>query len=178
MAETAVKVVATLVVCVVLLALFHRWFEAVVVATPLILEAAAFLTVTLVVGRPRPDVVRLDGSPVSSSFPSGHTAAAACYAAFAVVVFWHTRNRVARGVAAVAVVLVPALVAVARMYRGMHHLSDVTAGALLGAAAVAVSLWILLRTEEAAVLADPHALPGAADRRAVPPVRLVAHRRG
>jgi membrane-associated phospholipid phosphatase len=148
LAETAIKIAITAIVCAVLLWIFHRWFESLVIAVSLILEAMVFLTVTLLVKRPRPDVPRLDGSPVSSSFPSGHVAAAVCYAAMAVVVFWHTRKRWIRVVTVVLVVLVPIAVALARMYRGMHHLTDVVAGAMIGAMSVVLVTTILSRAEE------------------------------
>lgn len=150
LAETSTKVVLTVVVCGFLLHRYKRWYEATIVAVPLILEAASFLTITLLVRRPRPDVPRLDGSPVNSSFPSGHTAAALCYAAIVVVVALHAstkRGRVWFGCAVVAFVTVA--VGVARMYRGMHHLTDVAAGVLLGAVSVMVSVAILVRTPEA-----------------------------
>lgn len=151
LAETTTKVVLTAIVCGFLLRRCRRWYEAAIVAVPLILEAAAFLTITLIVGRPRPDVPRLDGSPVNSSFPSGHTAAALCYGAIVVVVALHSRRgrraRVWFGGAVVALVTVT--VGLARMYRGMHHLSDVVAGVLLGAVSVVASVVILARTPEA-----------------------------
>ena len=155
LAETATKVVVTAIVCAVLVVVFRRWLEALLVAVPLVLEAAVFLTVTLVVGRPRPDVPRLDGSPVGSSFPSGHAAAAACYAGMAMVVFLHTRRRWPRVAAVTLVVLVTAAVSVARMYRGMHHLTDVLAGVLLGMASVAVSAWIVRRAAMANAAGGP-----------------------
>ncbi len=154
LAETATKVVVTAIVCAALVIVLRRWFEALLVAVPLLLEAAVFLTVTLVVGRPRPDVPRLDGSPVGSSFPSGHTAAAACYAGMAVVVFLHSHRRSIRAAAIALVVLVTAAVGVARMYRGMHHLTDVLAGALLGLASVTVGTWIVRRAASARTALD------------------------
>ena len=133
LAETIVKIVVTAIICVVLLWLVKRWLEALVVAVPLILEAMVFITVTWLVDRPRPDVEQVDASPVDSGFPSGHAAAAACYAAIAIVIFWHTRKRWIRALAVVFAAAVPIIVGVARMYRGMHHLTDVVAGVLLGA---------------------------------------------
>jgi undecaprenyl-diphosphatase len=132
MADTFVKIIATAILAGIFLALWRRWNEAALVAVSLILEASVFLTVTLLVKRPRPDVPRLESSPVSSSFPSGHTAAAAVYAALAVIVFWHTRNRIARTIAVLFSVAMPAAVGVARLYAGMHALTDIVAGALLG----------------------------------------------
>jgi undecaprenyl-diphosphatase len=148
LAETITKIIVTAIVVVLLLWLVKRWLDALVVAVSLILEAMVFITVTWIVGRPRPIVPHLDGSPVDSSFPSGHTAAAACYAAIAIVVFWHTRNRWLRALAVVVTVAVPIIAGVSRMYRGMHFLTDVVAGALLGAASVVVVTLILCRADD------------------------------
>jgi undecaprenyl-diphosphatase len=149
LSETWVKILVTAVIAMIMLRIWRRWFEAAVVCVALILEALAFVTVTTVVGRERPDVERLDGSPIGSSFPSGHVAAAVAYAAIAVVVFRHTRNRLARGITVVICLVVPVIVGLSRMYRGMHFLTDVIAGALLGVVSVLATVAILKRTPEA-----------------------------
>ena len=146
LAETAVKVVVTGVIVAVMLRTWHRWLEPTVVAIALVLEAAAFITITVIVRRPRPDVPRLDGSPVDSSFPSGHVAAAAAYGALAVVFLWRGRRVVAR-VLLGAVALVVVAVGLARTYRGMHFLSDVVAGVVLGVASVVVTAVIVRRAD-------------------------------
>jgi undecaprenyl-diphosphatase len=148
LAETITKIIVTAIVVVVLLWLVKRWLDPLVVAVSLILEAMVFISVTWIVGRPRPAVPRLDGSPVDSSFPSGHAAAGACYVAIAVVVFWHTRNRWIRALAVAITVAIPIIAGAARMYRGMHYLTDVVAGVLLGAVSVLVVTLILCRAED------------------------------
>jgi undecaprenyl-diphosphatase len=148
LAETIVKIVVTAIIVLVLLWAVKRWLDPLVVAVSLILEAMVFITVTWIVDRPRPDVAQVDASPVDSGFPSGHAAAAACYVAVAVVVFWHTRNRWIRAMAVAFTAPMPIIVGVARMYRGMHHLTDVVAGVLLGAASVVLVTWILCRAED------------------------------
>jgi membrane-associated phospholipid phosphatase len=157
LAETTTKVVVTAVLALVFLRLWRRWFEPALLVISLVIEAAAFIAVTTVVGRNRPDVPRLDGSPVGSSFPSGHTAAAAAYAAIAVVVFVHTRKRWARVVVVVLSALVPAIVALSRMYRGMHFLSDIVAGIILGGAAVVLTAVVLARSPEGTAIFHPNA---------------------
>jgi undecaprenyl-diphosphatase len=97
---------------------------------------------------------------VGSSFPSGHVAAAAAYAAIAVVVFWHTRKRWARILVVLVALLVPVIVALSRMYRGMHFLSDTIAGAVLGCAAVALTAVVLTRSPEGAVIVNPNTEAG------------------
>jgi undecaprenyl-diphosphatase len=150
LADTVVKIVVTAVVAGIMLAVWRRWREPLLVIVALVLEASAFITITWLVGRPRPDVPRLESSPVASSFPSGHTAAAAAYTAIAVVIFWHTKNVWIRTVAVVVSVALPVIVGLARTYAGMHYLTDVIAGALLGWAAVLVAWWVLRPARTAA----------------------------
>lgn len=146
--ETITKIAVTAILATVLLFVVKRWLEPLLLVVSLVLEAMVFITVTWLVDRPRPMVPHLDSSPVGSSFPSGHTAAAACYAAIAVVIFWHTRKLWIRIVTVVLTVSIPVAVAVSRMYRGMHHLSDVIGGALLGAAAVIITTKVLQHASE------------------------------
>lgn len=142
-ADTTTKIAVTALVVTVMLWRWKRWHEAVFVAASLIFEATAFITITAIVQRPRPDVERLLDSPVNSSFPSGHVAAATVYAAFAVVVFWRTRAVWARTLAVVVAVIIPVGVGLARMYQGMHYFSDVVAGVVLGLVSLAICLAIL-----------------------------------
>ena len=96
------------------------------IATVLVGEVLIFLASAAVVGRPRPPVPHLDGVlPPTSSFPSGHTAAAVClYGALAALVLRGTRAWWRWVVLALAVALVVG-VAFARLYRGAHHPTDV-----------------------------------------------------
>ncbi|MEV5355042.1 phosphatase PAP2 family protein [Streptomyces sp. NPDC086081] len=88
--------------------------------------------------RPRPPADRIphdevDDRPDSSSFPSGHTAAAVAFSA-AVAPVWPVAG---------AVCAVPAAaVAVERVQSGAHYPSDVAAGAVIGLAAA----WLVRRT--------------------------------
>jgi len=66
----------------------------------------------------------------------------------AIVVFWHTRKRWIRALVVVVTVSMPFIVGIARMYRGMHHLTDVIAGALLGVTSVVLVTVILCRAED------------------------------
>lgn len=143
LADTFVKIGVTALAAVVVLAVWRSWRDVLMIVLPLILEASAFIVVTWLVGRPRPDVARLEDSPVSSSWPSGHTAAAVVYSAIVVVIWWHVENRAVRVMTVVLAVAVPLIVGWARTYGGMHHLSDIVAGALLGAASVVVVARVL-----------------------------------
>jgi len=113
---------------------WRLWSDVATLLIGLLLEITVFLSTTFVVDRPRPHVVRLNSTPSTSSFPSGHTAAATVlFAGLALILGRHVEHRVVRaGVWALAV-LVVALVAFSRVYRGLHHPTDVIAGVLYGA---------------------------------------------
>jgi membrane-associated phospholipid phosphatase len=161
LSDTVVKIVVTAIVAILMLIVWKRWLEPLVVVMALILEALCFITVTTLVARPRPDVPHLDTSPVGSSYPSGHTGAAIAYSAIVVVLFWHTRRRWIRVLAVAVAVIVPVCVALSRLYRGMHFFTDVIFGALLGGASVIATVVVLRRAAERqhAIADDADPLP-------------------
>lgn len=139
-------VIAVALVVVTVLMWRRRRTEALVIVFGLTLEIAVFLSVTFVVARPRPDVPRLSSTPMTSSFPSGHVAAAiVLYGAIALAVQSCTRDTVARVLAWCAAVIVAVSVGLSRVYRGMHHPTDVIVGAAFGVAC----LWIAVRSVRA-----------------------------
>lgn len=84
-----------------------------------------------IVDRERPDIARLAGYS-GSSFPSGHSAAAAaCWAGIALVLCARLDWRRRAAGAAVAT-LIAAAVAASRVLLGVHWLTDVIAGAVVG----------------------------------------------
>jgi undecaprenyl-diphosphatase len=106
----------------------------------LLVEITVFLSVTFVVARPRPAVVRLNSTPATSSFPSGHTAAATVlFVGIAIIVLGCTPRVWLRVAAWLLAVVTVANVAFARVYRGLHHPTDVMVGALFGLACLAVA---------------------------------------
>ncbi|MDT0432208.1 diacylglycerol kinase family protein [Streptomyces salyersiae] len=164
--NTGTVVIGTLISCLVLLLVprLPRWRDAIFLAVAVSLQSLVFLVITEGVDRNRPDVDRLDASPPTSSYTSGHTGAAtALYAGLAVLVLHRAKGPWRRALA-IPLLLLPLLVAVGRMYRGMHHPTDVAGGLLNGG----LSLLIVGR----ALLTGPHvpaplpsgatALPGAA----------------
>lgn len=139
MAQTETVVGVALVVVLFLRWRLGRWHESGVLITVLAGELLIFLGVTELVHRPRPAVVRLDAAPPTSSFPSGHTAAAlALYGCIAILVRWIYGRRRATLIAAIVLFCVPIFVGLSRLYRGMHYPTDVLAGALLS------GLWLLV----------------------------------
>jgi membrane-associated phospholipid phosphatase len=144
LADTRVKIIVTAVLASAMFLAWRSWREPLLICCALILEAAVFITVTGLVGRPRPDVAALDEVSVGTSFPSGHAAAAAAYSAIAIVIFERTRNRWIRAITVLTAVAVPLIVGIGRMYRGVHYLTDVIAGTALGVACV-VATYVILR---------------------------------
>ena len=156
MAQTTTAIGVTVVVVLLLRWRLGRWHESGIFITIMAGELLIFLALTFAIHEARPPVARLDAAPPTSSFPSGHTAAAlALYGGIAIMVLWVYGRRRATWIAAGILLLVPVYVGVSRLYRGMHYPSDVLAGALLGA------LWLLLVTK---TLLRPAAAPRAAAR--------------
>lgn len=135
-------------VCVIAVGLLwwrtREWWRAVVPAIAISLQATVFVIATAVVGRPRPDVAHLDPAPPTSSYPSGHVGAAtALYVSFALLA-QSIERPLPRRLVTIVCLVIPVLVAWARLYRGMHHLSDILIGALNGLVC-ALLAWAYLR---------------------------------
>jgi undecaprenyl-diphosphatase len=132
--------IVSVVACVVFLAATRRWRPVAFLAVVMFGELAAFLTIAAVVKRPRPDVPHLDSNLPTSAFPSGHMAATTClYAGIAILVIGHARGWW-RYLFLIPAIVMPVMIAVARMYRGEHHPTDIL-GSLLFAA-----LWLTATT--------------------------------
>ncbi|MGW4379132.1 diacylglycerol kinase family protein [Kitasatospora sp. NPDC004531] len=139
-AFTPAVVTVTALVSVLLL-VRGRWRWAALTAGAVTVQATLFVLAAKVVDRPRPEVERLDGALPTSGFPSGHVgAAAALYGALGLLALSRVRGRWRVPLCALAWA-VPVLVALSRLYRGMHHPTDVLAGLANGAAA----LWVVRR---------------------------------
>lgn len=145
LAETMTVIGVGLVAFVLLRLGLKRWREPLFLAVAVIGEVTIFVSTTLLVDRARPPVKHLDGAPPTSSFPSGHTAASvALYGALAIIA-WRAGAAVwLRTLATAVAVLVPVVVAMSRLYRGMHYPTDVTAGALLACCWLAVTSAVIL----------------------------------
>jgi undecaprenyl-diphosphatase len=140
-ATTSTTIIAGLLVAIVASVSLRRLWPAVLMAAALVGELVVFLDSATLVARPRPPVPHLDPVlPPTTSFPSGHTAAAVClYGGLATIVMLTARGWWRWLFVAVAVLAVLA-VAFARVYRAAHHPSDVIAGASLGV------LWLTVVT--------------------------------
>ena len=144
LSDTIPKVIVSTLVAAAMLYAFRRWREAALVGLSLLFEALAFILMSTIVQRDRPpDELAIETSPVDTSFPSGHIAAATVYAAFAVIVFWHTRKVWARALAVVLSVAVVAIVASSRVYEAAHFLSDAIGGIVLGLVSLAIAVKVV-----------------------------------
>ena len=76
MAETITVVIVTAAVALILRWQTKRWYESVMLVTAVVGEVVIFLATTSLVPQRRPAVHKLDPAPPTSSYPSGHTAAA------------------------------------------------------------------------------------------------------
>jgi membrane-associated phospholipid phosphatase len=136
-----IGVVAFAIVVETVLVVQRRWWALVIVPLGLGLELVTFLTVNAVIGRPRPAVPKLGSEPSTSSYPSGHTAATiVLWGAVALLFCTSSTHRRLRSSAYTIVVVLACAVGTARVYRGMHHPSDVIAGGMMGLAALAVTV--------------------------------------
>lgn len=149
----------------------RQWWIAVIPGIALALEAFVFLTSSLIVGRGRPDVEHLDDSPPTSGYPSGHVGASMAFYVAVAFLVQRIRQPVLRWVLTVACLAMPFLIAFSRLYRGMHHATDVAVGALEGLACAFLA-WGYLRRDPAATSdagvagsgEGVHAVRGEADR--------------
>jgi membrane-associated phospholipid phosphatase len=131
--NTPVAIATLVVVVLVLRWTCHAWWEAATLVVAVLLQVGVFLLTAMVIDRPRPEVPHLDAAPPTSSFPSGHTGAAtALYLTLALIITWRLRRPVPRVLIVLALALIPVAVGAARLYRGMHHPTDVAFGMVNG----------------------------------------------
>jgi membrane-associated phospholipid phosphatase len=106
-----------------------------------VLQEAIFLIAANIVDRPRPPVVHLDEAPPTASYPSGHVGASTTlYLTFALLAL-QLRTAWVRWLTMIVCLSVPLLVAFGRLYRGMHHLTDVAAAFLNGITCAVLTYW-------------------------------------
>jgi undecaprenyl-diphosphatase len=128
-------------VTAVILAIKRRWWEVGLLLTAFALELSTFFMGVLLVERARPHVSHMDPLPLTSSYPSGHTAATiVLYVGLTLIVSAHTRSRVLHALLWVIALALVVLVGFSRVYRGMHHPTDVAAGVIVGTGALVTAL--------------------------------------
>jgi len=132
--------IVSVATCIVFLAVTRRWRPVIFIAAVMFGELGAFLTVAAIVRRPRPDVSHLDSHLPTSAFPSGHMAATTClYAGIAILVIGYARGWW-RYLFLIPAVVMPVMIALARLYRGEHHPTDILASLVFA------GLWLIATT--------------------------------
>jgi undecaprenyl-diphosphatase len=138
--NTGAIIGALVIVAIGLRLASKKWSLSLFLVVAVSAQALVFLLVTLTIHRSRPHVRHLDSSPPTSSFPSGHTGAAtALFFGSALLVLWYVQRRWVKILGVTVLVAVPLLVAYGRLYRGMHHPSDVLAAYLNGTTCIAIA---------------------------------------
>jgi undecaprenyl-diphosphatase len=137
-----VYAIPAVVAATVLVAAARRsWRVAGFIVAAIAIEAATYRVVTLLIHRERPRVPRLDDLPVNASYYSGHTAASvAVYCGVALLLTAWIRGFWWKALLWVVAITIPLAVGFSRMYRGMHHPTDVAAGLLVGVGALAIAV--------------------------------------
>lgn len=135
------------VVAVVVLWLTTRqWWLALVPLVAVALEALVYQTAALLVARARPEgVEQMDFGLPEASFPSGHVGATVCLmAVFTLLALASDKPRWVPVAWAVAGVVAVVCVGASRLYLGMHHVSDLVAGLLIGLISAVIG-WLVIR---------------------------------
>ena len=137
--DTWVKVGLAAVLLVAFPLVLRRWHDWAFLIGALVLEVCVYGAASSIVGRPRPDVERLTTAP-TQSFPSGHMAAAVTfYVGLVIIVHWNTVSPLLRRSSILLGVVIPVGMFISRLYLGMHYLSDMIGGILLGITALVVA---------------------------------------
>ncbi|GIE93064.1 phosphatase PAP2 family protein [Paractinoplanes rishiriensis] len=152
--DTHAILAIALIFCPLALGLWRQWRPVLFVVLTMLGEITLFLLVAAATGRPRPPVEQLDGPMPTSSFPSGHIAATMCIWLAITIVAMPRIRQWYRWVFPVLAVLMPAGVALSRMYRGMHHPTDLLGAMLLTAGWIAVLYWVLKPNEHPGTVSE------------------------
>lgn len=128
----------------------HSWS---VVLLPTLSAAGAAILVTtikLLIARPRPTVGEVVAAAEGFAFPSGHSAqAVATYAVLAWLVAHLAATRTMRIAAWLTGAVIIVLIGLSRLYLGVHWLSDVIGGYIIGAAWAVVAVTAMTATDRA-----------------------------
>ena len=144
LADTPTCIAVAAITVIVFRLWLKRWDEGVIVMAAIVGELLIFLAVTASIERARPEVEALDVAPPTSSFPSGHVGASvALYGSIAIVLLLVRPGNWGVTLIAVCLLFIPSIVALSRVYRGMHFPTDVFAGSLGGGAWLFVCITVI-----------------------------------
>ncbi|MGZ8565653.1 MAG: phosphatase PAP2 family protein [Actinomycetota bacterium] len=148
-------VIAITAVTVLILAIGRHIAQIAFLVGALVIEVTSFLTTAMVIERERPAVPRIGEVPPTNSFPSGHTAASTIlYVGIALITTSLVSGRAVRVVVWTLAVILPISVGLSRLYRGMHHPTDLV-GSMIGAAGCLAFALLATRTGMAAARSKP-----------------------
>ncbi|MFL5488453.1 MAG: phosphatase PAP2 family protein [Gemmatimonadaceae bacterium] len=120
--------------------------------------------------RPRPSIFVSDVRTFSSSFPSGHAmSAAVVYTTVAYLAARLHQRRWARWLVMIAAFILVALIAISRLYLGVHYPSDVIAGLAIGLAWAGFCMAALEAIQKFGIRRDPRILQDEAPAPTQPP---------
>jgi undecaprenyl-diphosphatase len=129
-------------VLVVVFLVSRKWLLAAFTLFVICVESGSYRATTLVVERDRPPVHRLEGLDPTASFPSGHIAATvALYGGLLLLLASWVGRRWFSALAIVLTIALALFIGWARMYRGMHHLTDSAAGVIMGLLALGITVF-------------------------------------
>ena len=148
-------VVGIAAVAVAILAIGRHWAHIAFLVGALVMEVTSFVTTTFLIDRERPTVPHLDEGPPTSSFPSGHFAASiVLFVGLALITTSLVHNKFVRALVWIFAIALPIAVGLSRLYRGMHHPTDLI-GSLIGAGGCL--LFALLATRTGVAVSESNA---------------------
>lgn len=116
-----------------LLILRKKWKTILLFGGALLISTILFYLLKNLVGRPRPDLIYQLITETSFSFPSGHTTTAfTLYPIIALIFGQMTKNRKVQIGIFLFAILLASLVGISRVYLGVHYVTDVVGGMLIG----------------------------------------------
>ncbi len=140
----AVLVLLALVLLPLLLARKRNWCLAAWLVAVTVTENVIAPSTKLLLSRPRPEWLEPIAVEQSLSYPSGHAAMAGTFAAAVILVALAMMGPGwSRRLVVLLALLVYLVISVDRIFLGVHYLSDVVAGNLLGLC-IALAGWLLL----------------------------------
>ena len=129
-------------VLVVVFLVRRKWLLAAFTLFAIGVESGAYRATTVVVHRDRPPVDRMESLPVEASYPSGHIAASiALFGGLLLLLASRLERRWFSVVAFAVAAAIVLFVGWARMYRGMHHLTDSAAGVIMVLLALVITVF-------------------------------------
>ena len=120
-------------VVVIILSYRKQWVPVAGIIVSVLGSTAATYVLKELVARPRPSIGILTYAETTPSFPSTHAALAIAFYGFILFLVWNTLSPVQQKIKFAAILMIILAVGFSRLYLGVHYLSDVLVGYLVGA---------------------------------------------